>query len=57
MIAAAVLGLSLAMPPDCLAQIPTVTAENEALSVSLDEAGRLSVLDKRTGRRWRRRGV
>ena len=52
LIAAAVLGLSLALPRNSLAQIPTVTAENEALSVSLDEAGRLSVLDKRTGRRW-----
>jgi len=52
LIAAAVLGLSLALPCNSLAQIPTVTAENETLSVSLDKAGKLSVLDKRTGRRW-----
>ena len=52
LIVAAALGLSLAMPLNGLAQIPTVTAENETLRVSLDEAGRLSVRDRRTGRRW-----
>jgi len=52
LIVAAVLGLSLATSLNGLAQIPTVTAENETLSVSLDEAGRLSVRDRRTGRRW-----
>jgi len=52
-IATAILGLGLAIPPDCFAQIPAVTAENEAISVSLDNAGRLSVLDKRAGRQWR----